>query len=172
VTHFASWKQAVAISGFRFCCLLRFSFRQANALNAGYYCTNQTNNSGVSTVAKVKNLLLPIILLFFTGLSINAHAGPQPPVADAGGPYEGTVGVEVSFDGSGSTDPNGDETIVSYEWAFGDGGTGSGATATHTYTSAGTFDVTLTVTDEDNEQDTDTTTATICPCQTLSYAKY
>src|SRR5210317_2208261 len=32
-------------------------------------------------------------------------AGNQPPVADPNGPYTGTVGQPVQFDGSGSTDP-------------------------------------------------------------------
>ncbi|MDH5616518.1 MAG: PKD domain-containing protein, partial [Acidimicrobiia bacterium] len=42
----------------------------------------------------------------------------RAPVADPGGPYTGTVGVAVSFDGSGSSDDHG---IVSYAWDFGDG---------------------------------------------------
>jgi len=41
------------------------------------------------------------------------------PVADAGGAYSGTEGVAISFDGSGSSDPDG--TIVSWLWDFGDG---------------------------------------------------
>ncbi len=38
----------------------------------------------------------------------------QPPVADAGGPYTVDEGSSVTFDGSGSADPNND--IVLYEW--------------------------------------------------------
>jgi len=111
-------------------------------------------------VANIKNLFLPIILLLFTGLSLNAHAGPQPPVADAGGPYTGTAGTPVSFDGSASSDPDG--TVDSYAWDFGDGGTGTGVAPTHTYASADTYTVTLTVTDNDGEtSDPATTTATI-----------
>lgn len=81
-----------------------------------------------------------------------------PPVADAGGPYVGTEGEGVTFDGSGSTD---DKTIVKYEWHFGDGNTGSGVNPTHVYETAGTYPVTLTVTDNGDKQGTDTTTATI-----------
>ena len=69
----------------------------------------------------------------------------QQPVADSGGPYSGTVGVVVTFDGSSSSDPDG--TIVSYSWDFGNGTIGTGATPGNTYTEEGTFDVTLTVTD-------------------------
>jgi PKD repeat protein len=40
----------------------------------------------------------------------------NPPVADAGGPYAGNVGVPIRFNGSGSTDDFG---IASYEWTVG-----------------------------------------------------
>ena len=54
-------------------------------------------------------------------------------------------GVPVPFDGTGSTDPDGDP--LTYSWTFGDGGTATGAAPTHTYTSVGTDTVTLTVND-------------------------
>jgi PKD repeat protein len=87
-------------------------------------------------------------------------AGPQPPVADPNGPYTGTVGSAVQFDGTGSFDPDGG-AIVSYEWDFGDGTTGSGATPTHSYATAGTYSVSLTVTDDEGVTDTGTTSAAI-----------
>jgi PKD repeat protein len=83
----------------------------------------------------------------------------EPPLCDANGPYSGTAGVPVSFDGSNSSDPDG--TIVSYEWDFGDSGTGTGATPTHTYATAGTFTVSLTVTDDDGGSSSCTTIADI-----------
>lgn len=55
----------------------------------------------------------------------------------------------MTFDGSGSV-ANGSATIVSYQWAFGDGsfaGPNSTATVSHTYAIAGSYSVTLTVTD-------------------------
>jgi len=81
------------------------------------------------------------------------------PVADSGGPYNGTVGVQIAFDGSGSYDPDG--TIISYEWDFGDGDTGTGVAPSHTYTTTGTYTVTLTVTDDEGKTDTTSTTAEI-----------
>jgi len=86
---------------------------------------------------------------------------PQPPIADPNGPYTGTVGAPVQFDGSGSNDPDG--TIVSYLWDFSDGTTETGVSPTHTYSSAGTYTVSLTVTDNNGLIDTATTTATIEP---------
>jgi PKD repeat protein len=87
--------------------------------------------------------------------------GNQAPAADANGPYNGTVGIPVQFDGSGSSDPDG--TITAYEWDFGDGSSGVGPNPTHVYATAGTYNVTLTVTDDEGAMDSDATTATIAP---------
>ena len=70
------------------------------------------------------------------------------PECDAGGPYFGTAGVPVMFDGSASVDTDGE--IVSWEWDFGDGNTGTGETAEHTYAEDGDYVVTLCVTDDDD----------------------
>jgi uncharacterized delta-60 repeat protein len=47
------------------------------------------------------------------------------PIAEAGNDQIGNEGDSLIFDGSNSTDPNGVEDIVSYEWDFGDGFYGS-----------------------------------------------
>jgi hypothetical protein len=61
-------------------------------------------------------------------------------------PLNATTTELSSFDASSSTD--GEGTIASYDWDFGDGTAhGTGATPTHQYASVGTFPVTLTVTD-------------------------
>jgi hypothetical protein len=69
----------------------------------------------------------------------------RAPVASAGGPYSAFVGAPVSFNGTGSTDPDGD--VILFSWVYGDGSTGTGATPVHTYTAIGVFGVALTVTD-------------------------
>src|SRR5260370_14042042 len=65
------------------------------------------------------------------------------PTAKVGGPYSGYAGQVISFNGSGSTDPDG--YPLNYSWNFGDGTPGTGATPTHAYSSAGTFTVMLSV---------------------------
>jgi parallel beta-helix repeat protein len=70
----------------------------------------------------------------------------DPPVADIDGPYTGYTNVTLSFNASGSYDPDGDE-IASYLWDFGDGTNGTGETVEHTYTISGNYTVKLTVTD-------------------------
>jgi PKD repeat protein len=52
----------------------------------------------------------------------------------------------VTFDATGSADPDG--SIVSYVWNFGDGGTGNGSSVRHRFTTQGVRTVTLTVTDD------------------------
>jgi PKD repeat protein len=69
----------------------------------------------------------------------------QAPVANAGGPYSGSRNQAITFNGSGSTDPEGD--TLSYSWDFGDGSTATGVAPTHAYVTVGTFMVTLTVND-------------------------
>jgi subtilisin family serine protease/PKD repeat protein len=67
------------------------------------------------------------------------------PVANAGGPYSAVRGTAVAFNGTASTDADGD--ALTYRWTFGDGGTATGAIPTHAYTTLGTFTVTLIVND-------------------------
>jgi hypothetical protein len=69
----------------------------------------------------------------------------RAPTADANGPYSGVAGSPVSFDGSASSDPDGD--ALTYAWDFGDGGNGSGDKPSHIYTAGGVYNVALTVTD-------------------------
>src|SRR5262249_26202465 len=83
----------------------------------------------------------------------------QPPIANAGADQTALTLVSLTFNGSGSSDPDG--RIVSYAWNFGDGATGSGATASHTYASSGVYTVTLTVTDNKGATAADAAIASI-----------
>ena len=74
------------------------------------------------------------------GVTVNA-----PPVARVtSSVYEGAAPLDVQFDGSGSSDPDG--SIASYRWRWA-GGTASGVKPRATF-AAGTYEVTLTVTDD------------------------
>lgn len=55
-------------------------------------------------------------------------------------------GRSYRFDGSGSSDPDGQ--IVAYDWDFGDTITATGKVVEHHYTASGTYTTTLTVTDD------------------------
>jgi PKD repeat protein len=90
----------------------------------------------------------------------------QPPVSDPNGPYTGTEGVAIAYDGSDSYDTDG--SIVAYEWAFGDGSTSSEVNPTHTYAQDGIYSVSLTVTDNDVATDTSATTATIADTEPVA----
>lgn len=82
------------------------------------------------------------------------------PVADAGGPYTDNEGSAVSFDGTGSSDADGD--ILTYSWDFGDGSpAAAGDSPSHTYADNGSYTVTVTVSDGNGGTSSATTTATI-----------
>ncbi len=58
------------------------------------------------------------------------------------------TGDEISFDASGTNDPDGDD--LTYTWDFGDGTSGQGANVTHAYNKGGNYSVSLTV--DDNKE--------------------
>jgi PKD repeat protein len=69
----------------------------------------------------------------------------EAPLAAVGGPYQGTVGAPVAFDGRQSSDPEG--AALTYTWYFEDGGTASGAQPTRAFQAPGTYYVLLIVND-------------------------
>jgi uncharacterized repeat protein (TIGR01451 family) len=95
-----------------------------------------------------------------TRISVVANQLPvSVPTAD---PTSGTVPLTVSFDGSGSYDPDGN--IEYWDWEFGDGiGGDSSMNPTHEYAYPGTFTASLEVTDDDYDTASDTVTITVFP---------
>ena len=108
-----------------------------------------------------------VLMLFVISTGCMGH-GNKPPVADAGEdqeiwinqmPYAGIPPpghgtTVVTFNGSGSHDPDGD--IVNWTWDFGDGIIGYGEIFQHRYDNTGNYIVTLIVTDNQGAKDNDT----------------
>ncbi|ODS41261.1 hypothetical protein BEH94_04350 [Candidatus Altiarchaeales archaeon WOR_SM1_SCG] len=113
--------------------------------NAEIFNSNGTHANPVSGVV-VENGSVEVV----SNLPPHAEAGPDKTV------YTNQV---LQFNGSNSTDADGN--IISYFWDFGDTNNATGAASTHTYTSPGTYTVNLTVTDDDGAADSDTLTVTV-----------
>jgi PKD repeat protein len=84
-------------------------------------------------------------------ISVAAPAENQPPTADLqASPTSGQPPLTVSFDATGSKDPDFQDTIASYTFRFGDGSpdlTTGDPRVDHTYQSDGTYAARLVVTD-------------------------
>jgi glucose/arabinose dehydrogenase len=93
---------------------------------------------------------------------ITYAAANQPPTAViTATPTNGPLPLAVSFDGTGSSDPEGKP--LTYSWDLnGDGtfGDATGPTASYTYTTAGVYHPVLQVTDDQGASDTATVTVT------------
>jgi glucose/arabinose dehydrogenase/PKD repeat protein len=93
---------------------------------------------------------------------ITFTAANQPPTAMiTASPTNGPLPLTVSFDGTGSSDPEGKP--LSYSWDLnGDGtfGDATGPTASYAYTTAGVYHATLRVADDQGASDTATVTIT------------
>ena len=76
---------------------------------------------------------------------VNPTAAPPPNQPPTAAFTSSCTARTCSFNGSGSTDPDG--TVTGYTWTFGDATNGTGVSPSHTYAADGTYTVTLTVTD-------------------------
>jgi len=118
--------------------------------------------------------IMPGVYTITTNFSCKAEEPPSPPPrrpyhprvnipptadASAGETYQGSVGKEITFNGSNSSDLDG--TITEWFWEFGDGTNGTGEITTHNYSTPGTYNVTLTVTDNKGDTGTYETTVTV-----------
>jgi PKD repeat protein len=83
----------------------------------------------------------------------------KPVVVASANPLSGEPPLLVTFDSTGSYDPDG--TITSYLWTFGDGGTSTLPNPTHTYASVGSYTASLKVTDDLGAFATKTLTITV-----------
>ena len=100
----------------------------------------------------VTNTLQPVdnVPVYANGQLVagNEPGGGDSPQAEISASVQsGEAPLTVSFDASGSFDPNGDP--LTYFWDFGDGETATGETALHTFQAAGNYTVELIVEDND-----------------------
>jgi PKD repeat protein len=108
---------------------------------------------------------VPLLALLLTACGGGGGGGGevppnQPPTASfTATPLSGQAPLTVSFDASGSSDPDG--SIAGYAWTFGDGATGVGVTASRTYATAGTFTARLTVIDDNGANASSTRIVTV-----------
>jgi PKD repeat protein len=80
--------------------------------------------------------------------AVTVANGTTPTAVFNYSPSEPIANTPVFFNGGQSTPGTGHQSIVSYQWSFGDGTTGSGQVVSHTYTIPVTYRVQLTVTDD------------------------
>jgi large repetitive protein len=104
--------------------------KPAHSYAAGSYDVTLTvTDDGGATRAKTQKVVVT--------------ARNNPPTALAAGTC---TDLDCTFDGSGSTDPDG--RITAWAWDFGDGTSATGARPAHSFTDPGRHTVTLTVTDD------------------------
>jgi hypothetical protein len=85
----------------------------------------------------------------------------KPPSASAtASPATVQTGEAVTFDGSGSSDPDPGD-VLTYSWSFDDGTTASGSVVSHAFSTPGGHTGTLTVTDPTGQQATAQATTTV-----------
>jgi len=108
------------------------------------------------------DIYIPSILKNNPGIELRYD---PPPVANFTCLETAQSGEKVTFDASGSTDPDGE--IVSYDWDFGDGSHGTGISVAHRFTGkmneTKTYTVTLIVMDNSGNSDTKSASVTVYP---------
>ena len=132
----------------------------------GYFCDTRDGSSGSPVIlqgtdrvvamhhlggcfnkgAKM-SLIWPQVAEHFGGVLPVGSGNTPPPNQAPNAAIDFTCnGLSCDFDGTGSSDADGQ--VVGFAWDFGDGSGGAGSAVSHTFTAAGTYAVTLTV--EDN----------------------
>jgi PKD repeat protein len=134
-------------------------FPRSYAGVSGLYSTVLSNGnldwldeSGDAAKEPLLDVSGPAFAPVFVGAAAN-----QPPTASF---TSSCGGLSCTFDASASAD--GDGSIVSYAWTFGDGGSSSSASPTtaHLYLAGGNYTVTLITTDDDGATATTSTSVT------------
>lgn len=88
---------------------------------------------------------------FVLGEEFADAGGIGPPIANAGGPYNGIAGRPIRFSGSRSLDPDGG--LLDFRWTFDDGAVASGVVVEHAFATVGRHTATLVVSGDSGSDD-------------------
>src|SRR6185503_17808334 len=132
----------------------RVNWGDGTPISIGFVSSTSVSISSSHTYAAIDTYMVTVSVADKDGArgtsTLNVTILNRAPIANAGGPNSGVEGSSIAFDGSASSDPDGD--ALSYAWSFGDGASATGATASHKYADNGTYTATLTVTDSHGAQ--------------------
>lgn len=130
---------------------------------SGYTPVGATSMGGTVSSNQQINFSSPLSGQNLTGNKfwLTKQTANNPPIAEANGTYNGTVGTAIELDATGSYDPDAGDSITKYEWDFESDGTYDATTMSVKYTwnhnrlAGYTGTVTLRVTDSHGATGTD-----------------
>ncbi|RKM90336.1 glycoside hydrolase family 9 protein [Aquimarina sp. AD10] len=114
---------------------------------AAWDASNDFSYTGLNNNLKISENIPIYVDGVLTG-GKEPNGGDTPTASFTATPESGVSPLEVSFDASASSDPNGD--AITYSWDFGNGETSTLVTPKVTFTDIKTYTVTLTVSDGTN----------------------
>ena len=129
-----------------------------------YWSTNSTENKGIVLICESTDAAV-----LYSDDAVDAadkpylvvsYSAPQPPTAQAGGPYSVNEGSSVTLNGSG-TDPRGQGLTYNWDLDYNGSYETTGQNVSFSGTQNGTYTVGLQVTDGGGATDTDTATVTV-----------
>ena len=131
--------------------IFRLSPNGSGGYNASEFATALGSSSAVAMIfGPYQNTQALYYTSYANGGQIHrirfaGQANRDPVAVATATPVTGSAPLDVTFDASGSSDPDGDP--LTFSWNFGDGGTGTGVVAQHRYLTTGTFNSIVTVSD-------------------------
>ncbi|WP_226294166.1 glycoside hydrolase family 48 protein [Aquimarina algicola] len=129
-----------------------------DAPESAWDATNDFSYTGLNNSLKIVDNV-PIYVDGVLAGGKEPNGGDTPTASFTASPETGIAPLEVSFNASASSDPNGD--ALTYSWDFNNGQTSTAVSPKITFTQVGTYEVTLTVSDGSNTSSPATKTITV-----------